>query len=282
MRSTLCLLMFLALVVPLAAQEEPAEEPTGPWSYSLQVNAGLSQASFSNWAAGGENSLAYSSGLEGTLDYEPGEFFWNNELSLAFAQTKQGDADFRTSTDSIDFATRSGYALSPLARLFAEATLNTQFAPGYTYEAEPPAAVSAFADPLYMSQSAGVESKWFEWWSTRLSFGLKETLTDEYTAWSDDPETTEVETTKIEGGAFFTSHWQLAINEIVSFDSQLDVFAPFDELTVMDVDWVNSLGVSLTGWLQLSAGLKLRYDEDEITEVQLSQTSALQVTVKLP
>jgi hypothetical protein len=274
--------MFLALVVPLAAQEEPAEEPTGPWSYSLQVNAGLSQASFSNWAAGGENSLAYSSGLEGTLDYEPGEFFWNNELSLAFAQTKQGDADFRTSTDSIDFATRSGYALSPLARLFAEATLNTQFAPGYTYEAEPPAAVSAFADPLYMSQSAGVESKWFEWWSTRLSFGLKETLTDEYTAWSDDPETTEVETTKIEGGVFFTSHWQLAVNEIVSFDSQLDVFAPFDELTVMDVDWVNSLGVSLTGWLELSAGLKLRYDEDEITEVQLSQTSALQVTVKLP
>ncbi len=278
MRRIICLLLLLPAL--LLAQDD--EVPTGPWSYELGVNAGLSQASFSNWASGGENALAYSTGLSGLLDYEPGEFFWNSELKLAFGQTKTGDADIRKSSDSIDFATRAGYALSPLARLFGEFTANTQFAPGYDYDADPPLTLSAFADPLYLTQSAGVESQWFEWWSTRLSVGAKETYTTEYTHWSDDPETTEVESSKVEGGLFFNSDWDLAWGDVFGFTSQLRLFAHFTELTVIDVDWESALSVSLTGWLELQAGLTLRYDEDEIDEVQLSQTSALSVVFKLP
>jgi len=231
----LLLFTLLVLVLTVNAQDEPeifsdipdAAEST--WSHSLKVSAGLNQAYFENWAAGGESTLSWSAGLEGKLDYEPGGFFWNSELGLAYGQTKIGDDDFRKAVDGIKLSTRGGYELDPLARLYAEATLGTQFDIGYDYEPDPKVGVSNFADPLLMTQSAGVESRWMDWWTTRLAFGVKETFTTTYTAWSDDPDTTEVESSKIEGGIFFASIWTLTWDEVFTFDSKLGLFSPFTD-----------------------------------------------------
>ncbi len=182
----------------------------------------------------------------------------------------------------MDVASRAGYEFSPLVRPFGEAALLTQFAPGYDYENDPPVRLSAFADPLYLTQSVGVESIWTDWWTTRLSLGLKETLTIDHPAWTDDPGTIEVERERIEGGLFLASDWEAAWDGFFTFTSKLGLFASFDDITVIDVGWDNTLTVSVTGWLDLKATLRLSYDRDVLDDVQLAQTGALSVVFKLP
>ena len=61
MKKMMFLLLFMALNF-LLAQE--VDTTINKWTPSLIASANLSQVAFNNWTKGGENSLAYSFGVD--------------------------------------------------------------------------------------------------------------------------------------------------------------------------------------------------------------------------
>ena len=74
----------------LSAQTADSTQ-TSPWTKEGFAGLKLTQVSLTNWAAGGDNSVAFD--LQGTyqINYKKGKHLWNNRIELAYGLNKTGD-----------------------------------------------------------------------------------------------------------------------------------------------------------------------------------------------
>ncbi len=139
-------ILFL-LNVTLYAQG--AQEDSVKYGWKNQVIAGLNltQASFDNWARGGENSLAWQLKLDMNSTNDQERFIWVNNSKFTLGFAKVGDDEAKKSADLIDlesvYTRKLGKYLSP----FVAVTGKTQFAAGFQFEGDTKTKVSKFLDP---------------------------------------------------------------------------------------------------------------------------------------
>lgn len=96
------------MVTALSAQETTKRDSA--WKVGGQFIFTVSQASFSNWAAGGQNSYAGNSRLGLFSNYIKNKSSWENNLDLAYGLSKQEmQRDYRKNDDLIELNSKYGY-----------------------------------------------------------------------------------------------------------------------------------------------------------------------------
>jgi hypothetical protein len=210
--------------------------PEYGWKHHLVSGLTLSQVAFTDWAQGGENALAYAVSADGkSVDDEDGSN-WTSLYKFAFGQTRLGDQGLRKTDDVIDLSTVYTYKIGAYINPYAAATVKTQFAKGFAYNADGTSTqVSKFFDPGYLTQSAGVGYQPVKEIRTRLGVALREIITSDFNQYADDPATAAIEKTSVDGGMESVTNvdWQMADN--IFFATQLELFDPFkrfDEVVV--------------------------------------------------
>ncbi|MDT8309597.1 MAG: DUF3078 domain-containing protein [Bacteroidales bacterium] len=131
------------------------------WKKGAAATINFSQVTFSNWAAGGENSYSLS-GLTGMFaNYKKRKTSWDNTLDIGYGIIKQEGYKVRKSDDKIDFMSKFGH--NAKNRWYYSAILNfkTQIDRGYKYESDPISKIliSDRFSPAYITLSAGMEYK---------------------------------------------------------------------------------------------------------------------------
>jgi hypothetical protein len=80
------------------------------WKTGGIISLNLAQTSLTNWAPGGQNSLALNGLFSGFANYKKGKSVWDNSLDLGYGLLKQGKTeDFRKTDDKIDFTSKYGH-----------------------------------------------------------------------------------------------------------------------------------------------------------------------------
>ena len=222
------LLLFMVLLTWFTqGQTSAPTPPTVPppeygWKHNLIAGLTLSQVAFTDWAQGGENALSYTINADGKSVDEEMLSNWVTAYKFAFGQTRLGNQGLRKTDDVIDLSTVYTYKLGVYVNPYASATLKTQFAKGFMYPTpDTPVQVSAFFDPAYLTQSAGVGYQPSKEIKTRLGIGLREVLTSMFTQYADDPKTLEIEKTSVDGGLESVTNIELQLEENILFTSQL-------------------------------------------------------------
>jgi hypothetical protein len=253
------------------------------WKVNAVVGAGLSQAAFSNWAQGGENSFAYTlNGLmNGTLYGERSR--WSNTLSLRYGQAKLGDDEAKKTDDEIYFESIFVYRVwSPFAP-YAAATLRTQFAPGYDYpDNAPRVRVSKFFDPAYLTQSVGMIYEPSAIFTSRLGLAAREVLTSEFRQYADDPATlTDIEQSRVDIGMEWVSTLNYEFLPNMVYVSRLELFAPFNAFDRVVTRWDNVISGKINTWFSVNLGWQVLNDVNVTPRTQLKQTLTLGVSYQL-
>jgi hypothetical protein len=252
------------------------EVPVYGWSHGLLAGLSLTQASYTDWAAGGENSLAYTASLDGKSTQEREYTVWTNTYKLAFGQSRVGDQGLRKTDDRIDLESVLTYRMSEMWNPYAAATFKSQFATGYEYDdlgGETP--VSAFWDPAYLTQTVGIEYKPGPVFKTRFGTGLRETFTSKYPIYADDPETMEIETTLFQGILESVSDLTLNIEENVVFTSRLELIAPFETIDQITVRSDNILAAKISEYFTAKVNVELLNDWRVTRKTQVRETVAI-------
>ncbi len=187
------------------AQEQAKKSEHG-WKVEATGSLSLTQASFSNWAQGGDNSVAWQTTLKPNFTRSEERYSWENKGKFLYGLSRVADLGTRKAADEIRFETvytrNLGIHLDP----FLAATALTQFAPGYTYDDDVRTQVSDLLDPGYFTQSAGVGYNRSDIIKTRLGATIKETVTSDFPIpYADNPDTPEIEKTRIEAGITSTT-----------------------------------------------------------------------------
>jgi hypothetical protein len=272
-------LFLLLMAVSLNAADAPVD--TVSWTHEANCTASFSQNSFTNWAQGGTNQLSWFATGNGKLVRESENSKWKTNLKLELGQVKQEGQGTRKSLDQIFIETVYTRKDSEQFNPYIASTLKTQFVTGYNYDTEPNSPVSAFSDPLILTQSFGGGMKPYSWLESRLGLAAKETFANDYTDWTDDSSTSEIEKSRLEGGIEIINSADLKLNGHVSLKSRLALFCGFENMGKLDVDWANDINVKLYKMINMTFKLQLIYDEDVLAKTQLMQVFGVGVSYSL-
>jgi hypothetical protein len=275
------LLMLLIVSSAATAQDSlgmfPAMVDTS-WKHSIIVSANITQISFTDWAQGGDNALAYALFLDGKSTYAVGVIDWMNSYKFGYGQARLGSQGIRKTDDRIDLESVLTYKIGTYINPFASVSLKTQFAEGATYDAAGNAMpVSNFFDPAYITQTVGVGYQPIPEIKTRLGAALRETIANTFAVkYSDDLETSsEIEKSRMEGGVESVTEVVWTIMENVIFNAKLEIFAPLKQFDRMTVRSDNTLSAKVNKYISMNLNVYLMNDPQVSARTQVKQTLAL-------
>lgn len=262
MKNLFALILMFAASLLFAQNQTPSD--TSYWRKGGFGSATFSQVSLTNWAAGGDNSVAVNGNLSLFANRVKGRGKWENSLDIAYGLVRQADQNFRKSNDLLNFVTSYNYQISQEEKkIFYTALFDfrTQFYEGFDEEG---VFISDFMAPGYAIVSLGLSYIP----NDKLSFTLQP-ITDKWTfvnnqtladsgAYGVDPGSNF----RSELGNFFRVKYK---NEI--FESRLELFTNYKEgLGSTDFNWQNALVLPVTKVLTANVFTQLIYDNDILIE----------------
>jgi hypothetical protein len=279
MKNTRILVVLFAVTIPFAAfaQEKKEDKDTVKygWTHSLISTLNLSQVSYTNWAAGGDNALAYNLLIDGRSFNEEEHTNWTTNYKFSYGQARLANLGMRKTDDKIDLESILAYKMSEHWDPYGSATFKTQFTTGYVYNndsAHTRTAVSDFLDPAIATQAVGMSYKHAESFRSRLGIGLRETFTKNYTVYSGGQKTL------VQGGFESVTEVQLELDSNILFKGKLELFAPIKTLDVITVRSDDLLEFKVNKYIVASFGLELINDRIVTPRTQIKEGLALGLT----
>ncbi len=273
---------ILILPVMLAAQapEKAVAEVDTTWQKNLVANLNFNQASFDNWAQGGENSLAYQINLYGKLLYQPQNIRWETTGGMKYGVSRIADQSARKTIDEIRVGSVITYARpNKMFEPYFSVTAETQLAPGYGYSDAGKVQLSDFLDPGYFTQGMGLGIQPLEGLMLRAGGAVKETVTNQYfIPFADNPDTDRIEKIKVEPGVEAVADLQKVINETTLLGSRLEIFSDLESVAAIDVRWDTKLTAKVSEIIQFSANVVVYYESDVSPKRQFYQTLSIGIS----
>lgn len=267
------LLTFLVLSVGVYAQKDTS------WTFSGLIGVNGTQAGFSNWAQGGENSIAATGNLLLEAHYKKGKNIWDNMLMANLGMSKQGKGFYKKSEDKIEFNTKFGHEASKAWYYSALLNFKTQSLIGYDYPNDTTEImISGFLAPAYIKLGLGMDYKPNKHFSLYLSpatakwvivndqnladygaFGVDGAELD--TAGNIIPGTGQ--TTRTEFGAYLRLVFEKDVFKNVNFATILELYSDYlNQPQNIDVDWQVVITMKVNDFLNAQIKTHLIYDDN--------------------
>lgn len=269
------LLLLLFLNFNLFAQTAAVDTS---WKKGGFIGLNFTQVNLSQWAQGGENSLAFSGTLNLFANYIKGKIDWQNSLDLAYAMIQSGNNGIRKSDDKIDLTSKYSRKFSEHWLYGVLFNFKSQFANGYKFPNDS-IAVSKFFSPAYITLAPGVTYKPVEYFEVFISPAtgkwtfVNDQILSDAGAYGVEPG----ETVRSEFGAYLNLKFRKDIMENVNFSTKLELFNNYtdkdkDNAKKIDVNWENALNMKVNKFITASITTQLLYDANVVERTQFKQT----------
>lgn len=235
------------------------------WKGVGTVSLNTAQTSLTNWAAGGENSIAGAAALTYSLDYERKRSLWMNRLELGYGLNKTQSNGLRKTTDKIYINSMYGYKI--VEHWYASFFVNfqTQFAKGYNYAVSSVNPISRFMAPGYLNLGPGVMWLPNSWFIAMLSPAawrgtfVKDDVLSARGAYGVKPG----KHLHSEFGADLKLIARFNAMENVSVYSRLEFYTDYmHKPQNVDVHWDTQVTMKINKWLSTTLNFGMAYDDD--------------------
>jgi hypothetical protein len=247
-------------------KKDPNDTIPKTWKVGGFYSLNLSQASLSNWAAGGDEfSFSINSLLSAYAYYKKDRHSWDNtfDFNLGFVNTTSLGS--RKNDDRFDLLSKYGYAIKPKLNIATLLNVRSQFFDGYTYANDIETYSSTFFSPGYVILSLGIDYKPNNDLSIFISpitarfVIVKDTVLANKGMYGVTPG----EKSSFEFGAFMTVNYLKEINKNITYKGRLDLFSNYrKDPQNIDIYMTNLLNVKLSNVFNATWGLDLIYDDD--------------------
>ena len=270
--SMLIFILFFACQAFTKKNAPPDSVKYYVWIPTAIGGLNISQIALSNWAKGGDNSIAWTLLGNFGISYINDNWTIHNNLKFAFGRTKLGTQDFRTNDNEIYIESVLSMHLGWDVDPFISNTINTAITKGFNFKKDPPEEIANFFDPGYITQSIGFTYDKLLGFKTRLGFAIQETFTNKYRQYSDAPETlNKQEAFKLETGLESVTSGEFHFEENFIFKSSLRLFTRYEHLDVWDIRWDSALISKINDYINVNFGVLVIYEKKQSLKTQLRE-----------
>lgn len=263
MKRIISILLCMITAGSLLAQGKP---DTTYWKKAGDFTLSFNQVSFSNWAAGGKNSVSGVTLFNYMFNYLKARTSWDNSLNLGYGLLKESDRDLTKSEDKMEFSSKLGYKLSDKGKWYYSGLFNfrSQFANGYKYP-DLNNKISALFAPAYISLALGADFKPNDKFSLFLSpLGSKFTIVaDEDLSAAGAYGVEKGKKFRAEMGATLKSELKFPVVTNVDVVTGLGLFTNYlKHPQNIDVNWDFRLNMKINKFLSANLITNMIYDDD--------------------
>lgn len=164
---TLPFVLLISLATTVFSQTTEAEKAIRTeskdtiigWTTGGLLGLSISQASFTNWAAGGQNTIAIGGIVNLFAKYKNEKDSWDSMLDLGYGLLKQGkDGEFIKTDDKVDLTSKYGRKASSKWYYAGLVNFKTQMTAGYNYP-DVETKISDLLAPAYALAAIGMDYK---------------------------------------------------------------------------------------------------------------------------
>jgi hypothetical protein len=257
-------LLFVITIFLVALVSYSQEENKSNWQTGGTISVNVSQSTFRNWVAGGENSYGGTAFFNMFAKYIKGGANWDNTLDLGLGMMKQGERPIFKTDDKIDFASKLGYKASESWNYSVLLGFKTQFYEGKK-SIDDTTKISNFMAPAYLSFSLGMDYKPSEKFSLflsptslRLTF-VNDIILSNQGAFGVDPG----KKLRMEFGGYARVLYKDELWKNTTYSSKLELFSNYIEKAQnIDVNWESTINFKFNDYLSANFYLTLLYDDD--------------------
>ena len=250
-----------------AANDEKSDTAKAKPVFVLSGTPSLNftQTSFTNWAAGGANSIAGVAIANFKLDCKKANLAWETTMEMAYGLTYQ-EKKFMKNNDKIDFMTKFGLRSSKKWYYSLAIQLKSQFDKGYKSYPPPDKHnyTSRFMAPGYLMSSLGMDYKPNDDLSFMLSpFSAKCTFVlDTMLSNRGDYGVTPGRKSLMEIGSLVRVTFSKTFKSKSTIKSTLELFSSWmQNFGNIDVSWEFDWNIRINKWFSSRIYTKLLYED---------------------
>lgn len=278
--TALAILVSIPLSAATAIYTLPTSDTTY-WEKGVKTSLTFTQTTLENWAAGGENSVAFNAGLRAFASYIKGRTMFDNLLEVGYGLIDQSNVGLRKNDDKIMFSTKIGHKIKEDGKIYWSSLIDfkSQFYKGVDYQDDDSEIkISDFMAPGYLTISTGLEWKPNNFFSLSYSpvagkmtfvgiqrfadrgdFGVDPAVYEETTG----IKLVDGKNLRTELGSFNKIQLKKDILKNVNLETKLELFTAYnDTFGNVDINWQNVVTMKINGWLMTSFITQLLYDDD--------------------
>lgn len=258
-------------------------DTTQGWKKGGIVAMNLAQTSLTNWAAGGQNSMAINGIFSAFANYKRNKTVWDNSLDIGYGLIKQGkNTAFMKTDDKIDFLSKYGREAFKSFYYAALFNFKTQMSPGYNYPNDSVKISDLFA-PAYLLLALGMDYKPNGYFSAFIApLAAKFTIVnDQLLSDAGAFGVTPGEKVKSEIGGYIRviyskNDFKNEFLKNVSFTTKIDLFSNYlDKPQNIDVSWETLIAMKVNKYLIVNFNTHLLYDDNTKIKVDRNNDGVL-------
>ena len=270
----LLLTVFICCTQILLSQEKKDSIPK-KWSVVGKLTFLLNQSSFSNWTAGGSNTIAGNVGVNYDFNYKKKNWNWDNKVITNYGLSYIDEQGIRKTDDRFEYNTLLGLKAKKYWFFSFLSNFKTQYTKGYNYKVEPHVTVSDFFAPAYWSFGPGM--LWKKSDNERVNIAP---ATARYTfvskQFSGKYGVEEGKTSNLGLGFSLSAYFKYTIMNDVTMENILAVYS--DYLNVpknFDIDYQLNFFVKINEYLSMNLGFHTIIDDNASSKVQFKEVFGL-------
>lgn len=269
------------------------------WTKENKVGLDISQITFVNWNAGGNNSVSGLVKTQFIRTYSNGNLNWKNELITRYGINKQESQVVKKTDDQFQVNSTFGYRTDTISNWYyaGKFNFNTQFANGYAYPNTDLAISKPFA-PAYIFLGIGAEysrkdldfnlylspltQKTTFVFDQRLAnqgaFGVEKAVYD-----INGDLLREGKNIRNEIGILLTNQWKKELYKNINLEHRLSLYSDYaHNFGNIDIDWQLQFAMIVNEYVKANIGMQLIYDDDikfkeEVAGVQITKGPRVQL-----
>lgn len=257
------------IIASVNAQDvEPTSADT-TWQIHGENTFLINQSSFSNWAAGGENSFAANLLFNYDFNYKKDKWSWDNKLIAGYGLAKLKDRDWRKNDDQVSLNSLLGYQTSEKWMYTFFADFKTQFTDGYIYDdaADTKELISGAFAPAFLSFGPGMAFKESDDFHFNISPAAARFIFvgDDYLSSLGAYGVEPGEKSRFEFGASLNAYYKRELVENVTLENILKLYSNYlEDPQNVDVDYTANLLMKVNDYITVNAGVQLIYDDNTL------------------
>lgn len=244
-----------------------AQTDTSYWKKGGNFSLQFSQAAYSNWQAGGTNSITSNGLVSLFANYEKDKWAWKNSLNMAYGLSFQ-DSVFNKTDDRFELESRVDRKFREHWNYSALLNFRTQFTNGYDTPGltEDSLKVSGLFAPAYTLLGLGVTYKPNEKFNAFIS-----PLTAKITIVNDDRLSSigafgvdTGSTSRFEAGGYANISYNTPLAQNIDLKSKIDLFANYldGNYKFVDVNAEVIVFMKVNKYITANVSLNMIYDHD--------------------
>lgn len=249
------------------------------WYSFNNFGLNMSEVAFSNWEAGGINSISILADAKFRRRFVKEKYFWDNELLVNYGVNIRENEQMQKTDDRLVINSTFGYKASEKSHWYysAKFSFNSQFANGFKYPNRKER-ISKFMAPAYIFIGVGGEYApkgkdlmiFTSPITLKSTFVLDQKLADKG-AFGVEPALYDSQKKLIkhgkkissEVGILVSGHWNTKVYQNMNLTNRFSFYSRYDKnFGNIDVDWEANLQMKINDYVQAKLGFHIKYDDD--------------------